>query len=101
MSGCATCGRPGWWTECRDCRNTRLTAEREARAARDRDFYQRTGHCGGCGNPGDWCQCTQPCGCARLHPVGSGVGVNPADVFAGTPVSDEQTELFDLPETGE
>jgi hypothetical protein len=64
-----------------------------------RDWFERTGSCGGCGQPGTWCQCAErrPCRCRDLHVMGSGIGVDPLDVFAAggpVPVSDEQGELF-------
>lgn len=69
--------------------------------AGDIDWYQRTGHCGACGCPGDWCQCPRPCGCRDLHPVGSGIGRDPAVVFAEVgpvEVGSDQGALF---ETGD
>jgi hypothetical protein len=86
--------------QCGECRAERLAAEealRVERAAQHADWYDRSGHCGLCGAPGDWCQCTDrdPCGCRELHVMGSGIGRNPADVFAvDAPAEVEQQGLF-------
>jgi hypothetical protein len=70
-----------------------IEAEREAIAW----FRRSGGHCHGCGQPGDWCQCTprNACGCRSLHVMGSGIGRDPADVFAeSSPVEVEQEGMF-------
>jgi hypothetical protein len=62
-------------------------------------WFQRTSHCGGCGQPAVVCLCTERrlCGCRDLHPIGGGIGVDLADMFAEpvpVPTTDDQAELF-------
>lgn len=68
-------------------------AEADRIAREQSNWYARTGHCAACGQPGEWCLCTAPCGCAHLHPVGSGIGRDPAVVYADTKA--EQDGLFE------
>jgi hypothetical protein len=58
-------------------------------------WFERTDHCHGCGQPGGFCLCSdaRPCGCQHLHAMGSGIGVDAAEVFA-VPADDNQQELF-------
>lgn len=70
-------------------------ATRAETEQRHREWFADTGHCGLCGQPGRWCQCTprNPCGCAALHEMGSGIGADPLETFADIPVSDDQEVL--------
>jgi hypothetical protein len=90
-----------WRWNCRPCKPCQLCkrTESEARAPEHIAWFQRTGHCGQCGEPGNFCKCIDayPCGCRLMHEMGSGVGVDAADVFADAApvaVGDDQGELF-------
>lgn len=91
MTACPKCGRRNWYGHPARCAPEPLGGN----AVDQRAWFERTGHCGGCGQPGSFCQCTprNPCGCRELHPMGSGIDVDPAEVYA-VAVTVEQEGLF-------
>lgn len=80
---------------CWGCASTARAEQRRTRLLTDIAWHAKTGHCGGCGQPGDWCQCTPraPCGCHDLHPMGSGIGRDPLDLFTDQPPAEQGTLL--------
>ncbi len=102
----ATCSCGGWsasrpWQAIantltrahRDHQREAARDERETQRADALAWHARTGHCADCGQPGDWCQCVHPCRCQSAHPTGSGIGRDPAELYADT-VPDEQEVLW-------
>ena len=57
------------------------------------EWFERTGHCGVCGQPGEFCVCRKPCGCAHLHPVGSGLEPDAVEAFIAE-VPGDHPEMF-------